>query len=188
MLINLVVATSENGVIGKDGGMPWSMQADLKHFKKITTSGESNIVIMGRKTYESIGKPLFGRINCVITRNKNNSEADYTNAQCYSSIEDALEYAKGLEYFLKKEMSVHIIGGANIYEQVMKMGIVDRIHHTLIHANLEGDTFFHVPSDWDVVNYGEHLADEDNTYDCTFRVLTKDQCLSSSQGLNSLFR
>ena len=187
MTVNLIVATTENGVIGKDGDMPWSMPADLKHFKHITTLGESNIIIMGRKTYDSIGKPLPGRVNYVVTRNRNKSETDYIQAEVYNTIEDALDHAKGVEGFLKLEVDVHIIGGASIYEQVMKMDKVDMIHHTLIHTELEGDTFFNIPEGWVVKSKKPYLADENHEYDYTFRVLTKDLGLSPVQGLNSLF-
>jgi dihydrofolate reductase len=188
MIVNLIVATTENGVIGKGGMMPWNMPADLKHFREVTTLGESNIVIMGRKTYDSIGKPLPGRTNYVITRNRNKSETDYIDAEVFNTIEDALAHAQGVEYFIKKEIDIHIIGGANIYEQIMKMDIVDKIHHTLIHANIEGDTFFNIPEDWVVRNEKPFKADESNQYDYTFRVLTKSRGLSSSQELNSLFQ
>jgi len=175
MLVNLIVATTENGVIGKDGDMPWSLPNDLKHFQKITTLGESNIVIMGRKTYDSIGKALPGRTNYVITRNRNKEETAYIDGQVFNSIEDALEAAKGLEYFLKLEVDIHIIGGSEIYNQVMEMGEVERIHQTLIHANIEGDTYFHIPTDWEVKSEKSFKADDTHTHDYTFRVLTKNQ-------------
>lgn len=187
MTINLIVATTKNGVIGKDGDMPWSMPADLKHFKNVTTLGECNIVVMGRTTYDSIGKPLPGRTNYVITRNRNKPETEYINTEVFNTIQDAIDQAQGLEYFLKKDVDVHIIGGASIYNQVMEMNIVDKIHHTLIHTELDGDTFFHVPENWNVRSEKPYLSDSDNQYDYTFRVLTKGQDLSHAQGLNSLF-
>jgi len=175
MNINLIVATTENGVIGNNGDMPWSMPADLKHFKHITTLGESNVIIMGRKTYDSIGKPLPGRTNYVITRNRNTDETDYIKGEVYNTLEDAIAHAKGIEMFLKREIDVHIIGGASIYNQAMESGIVERIHHTLIHASIDGDTFFEVPKDWEVRSEKPYLADKDNEYDYTFRVLTKSR-------------
>jgi len=187
MTINLIVATTENGVIGNKGDIPWSMPSDLKHFKHITTLGESNIVIMGRKTYDSIGKPLPERSNYVVTRNRNKQETDYIDAEVFNTIQDALDQAQGISYLLKMDVDVHIIGGASIYEQVMEMGIVDKIHHTLIHTELEGDTFFKIPDEWIVKSEKPYNADGENKYDYTFRVLTKSQSLSSSQDLNSLF-
>jgi dihydrofolate reductase len=176
MTINLIVATSENGVIGKDGDMPWgrNMPSDLKHFQHITTLGESNIVIMGRKTYDSIGKALPGRTNYIITRNKNKEETNYIQGEVFNSIQEALEHAKGLEYFLKLDLDVHIIGGSSIYKKAMEMGIVERVYHTLIKEKFEGDTFFEVPEDWVIKSEEHHFSDEKNMYDYTFRVLTKN--------------
>jgi len=113
---------------------------------------------------------------------------DYINAEVYNTIEDALAHAQGLEYFLKLEIDVHIIGGASIYEQVMKMDKVDMIHHTLIHTELEGDTFFNIPEGWVVKSEKPYLADANNAYDYTFRVLRRNSDLSCHQGLNSLFQ
>lgn len=180
MKTNLIVATTENGVIGLNGDMPWSMPVDLKHFKNVTTNGEVNIVLMGRKTYDSIGKALPGRQNFVITRNKNKEDTDYIDGMVFNSIQEALDHAQGLENFLKKEHEVHIIGGASIYNETIKMGCVDVIHHTLIHTELKGDTIFDIPSDWGVNSEVSHKADDKNDYDCSMRVLTKDSDLSSS--------
>ena len=187
-MINLIVATSENGVIGKDGKMPWNIPADLKYFKEVTTRGESNIVIMGRKTYDSIGKALPGRTNYVITKNRNKEETDYIDGQVFNSIEDALDAAQGLEYFIKKNINVHIIGGGKIYNQIMEMGKVDVIYQTMIHANIDGDTYFHTPNNWFVFSEKSFLADENNSHDYTFRILTKGRDLLSSQDLNSPFQ
>jgi len=174
MIINLVVATTENGVIGKDGEMPWNMPADLKHFKHITTLGETNTVIMGRKTYDSIGHALPGRNNVIVTRNRNTEETDYIDGTVCNTIDDALDHIQGLEYFIKLEGDVHIIGGASIYKEFIKKNNIDFIHHTLIHTELEGDTFFHIPEGWVVKSEKPYLADENNPYDYTFRVLKKD--------------
>ena len=186
MTINLIVATAENGVIGKGGDIPWSMPADLKHFKHITTLGESNVVIMGRKTYDSIGGPLPGRTNYVITRNRNKEETSYIKAQVFNTIEDAFNQAQGLEYFLKLDLDVHIIGGTSLYEQVMDK--VEIIHHTLIHTELEGDTFFSVPKDWIVKSEKPYLANEKNPYNYTFRVLRREFNQLPAQELNSFFK
>jgi len=187
MTINLIVATTENGVIGNGGDMPWSMPADLKHFKHITTLGESNILIMGRKTYDSIGRPLSFRSNYVVTRNRNKQDTDYIQGEVFNTIQDALDQAQGIENLLKMDVDIHIIGGASIYRQVMEMGIVDTIHHTLIHTELEGDTFFEIPEGWVVKSEKPYTADESNQYNYTFRFLTKVEGLSPSQDLNSLF-
>lgn len=175
MTIDLVVATTINGVIGKDGDMPWSMPNDLRNFKNVTTIGESNYVVMGRSTYDSIGGPLPGRTNIVITRNRDEEETAYIDAIIVHSIEEAIDLCKGYENMLKKECDVHIIGGASIYDQVMEMGIVEKIYHTLIKAELEGDTFFHVPTDWRLKSEKVYLKDEKHAYDYSFRILTKIQ-------------
>jgi len=186
MIINLIVATTENGVIGKDDDMPWgrSMPADLNYFRKVTTKAQANILIMGRKTYDSIGKALPGRINYVITRNRNTDETDYIEGQVYNTIQDALDHAQGLEYFTKTEHEIHIIGGASIYDQVMEMDIVDKIYHTLIHTEMDGDTFFRIPDEWEAKSEKPFSADEKNKYDYTFRVLTRIEDLRPSQNLS----
>lgn len=189
MTINLVVATTENGVIGKDGDMPWSMPADLKYFKKVTTRGECNSVVMGRKTYDSIGKRLPGRENIVITSERNRNKTKHIDAYVYNSIQDAIDHVQGWENFLKIEHNIHIIGGASIYDQVMEMGIVDRIYHTLIHTELDGDAFFHVPEKgWEIKSEKPFKADEKNPYDYTFRTLIKNQDSISFDTLNSLYQ
>lgn len=176
MNVNLIVATTQNNVIGKDNDMPWSLPNDLKNFQKVTTLGESNIVIMGRKTYDSIGRALPGRTNYVVTRNGNKEETNYIDAQVFNTIEDALEAAKGVDGFLKNlDVDVHIIGGASIYNQVMKMNVVEMIYHTLIHADIDGDTFFEVPGDWKVLSEKPFKADETHTHDYTFRVLRRNR-------------
>lgn len=189
MRISLIVATSENGVIGKDGDMPWgrNMPADLEYFKEVTNQGRCNYVLMGRKTYDSIGRKLPGREGLIITRERDREKTKHINGFVYNTIQDAIDYTQGLEYFLKLEHDIFIIGGASIYEQAMQMGIVDKIYHTLIHANVEGDTFFNIPDGWGVVSTKPHLADDKNMYDYTFRTLTKVQDLSSEKSENSLF-
>lgn len=177
MIVDLVVATTENGVIGLNGEMPWRMSADLNHFKNITTLDDRNVVIMGRKTYDSIGKKLPGRENIIITTERDKNKTSYIDGIVINSIQEAFEQIRGWEYFLKKEYSVHVIGGSMIYEQVMKMGVIDKIHHTLIHTKMDGDAFFNIPDNWIVVNEKPYLSDEENVYDYTFRVLTKIQDL-----------
>ena len=176
-MVSLIVATTENGVIGKDGKMPWLLPADLKHFKEITTSGECNSIIMGRKTFESIGKRLPDRENVVITRERDKKKTDKIDAHVFNTIQNAIDHIRGWEYFIKKEHQVFIIGGAQIYEEAIRMNSVDKIYHTLIHTNIAGDTFFKIPSEWKVVSESFNSADEKNSYDYTFRILTKGQDL-----------
>ena len=129
-MINIIVATSENNVIGKGNDIPWYIPEDLEHFKKLTTG---NTVIMGRKTYESLPKeyrPLPNRINIVITRDKS-----YQAKGCLvvNSLEDALRKADN-------DKEIFIIGGGQIYREGLKFA--ERIYLTKIHNNIEGDTYF----------------------------------------------
>ncbi|OJJ19409.1 diacylglycerol kinase [marine bacterium AO1-C] len=129
MKISIVVAVAENGVIGKDNQLPWRLSSDLKHFKKLTTG---HAVLMGRKTYESIGKPLPKRTNLIITRNE-----AYQAAGCevFASIEHALEFAQK-----SGEDEVFVIGGAQIYQQVLPQ--VNTVYLTKVKAEVVGDAYF----------------------------------------------
>lgn len=130
MAIALVVAAARNGVIGRDGDMPWRLSSDLKRFKSITMGRP---IIMGRKTWESLGRPLPGRQNIVITR-----QPDFTapGAEVASSLDEALERARALA----GEGGVFIIGGGEIYRQAIPQA--DRLHVTHVEAEVEGDTVF----------------------------------------------
>ncbi len=139
--INHIVATDLSGCIGKDGKMPWHIPADLKRFRKLTDGG---VVIMGRKTYESIGgRTLPNRLNIVVTRNEGYKDESITGAIIVNSIDDALELAVKLtERMLNK--SVWVMGGAEIYKQTMKY--VDAVEHTVVDMKFEGgDAFYGVP-------------------------------------------
>ena len=125
-MIYHVVAVSQSGVIGKDGKLPWHFSADLQFFKKLTTG---HTVVMGRKTFESIGKPLPNRQNIVITRK---SHAPVAGVEFVTSIGASLEHVKTGETF--------IIGGASIYEATLDF--VDAIYLTRIHQDYEGDAFY----------------------------------------------
>ena len=127
--LSIIVAVSENNAIGKDNNLLWHISEDLKHFKEIT-SGHS--VLMGRKTFESLGKKLPNRRNIVITRNP-----DYTAEGCEmaSSLEDAVRLCAG-------EEEVFVIGGGEIYRQAMDMA--SKLYLTVVHKVYEADTFFPV--------------------------------------------
>ena len=127
MSISLVVAKSKNNVIGKDNKLPWHLPADLQHFKNITINKS---IIMGRKTFESIGKPLPNRRNIIISRNRHFIAS---GCEIFSSIDNALNAAK-------KESEIMIIGGENIFAQTIDRA--DRIYLTVIDAEFDGDTFF----------------------------------------------
>ncbi len=129
-MINIIVATSENNVIGRGNDIPWYIPKDLEHFKKLTTG---NTVIMGRKTYESLPKeyrPLPNRFNIVITRDKS-----YQAKGCLvvNNLEEALRKSDN-------NREIFIIGGGQIYREGLKFA--ERIYLTKIHKNIEGDTYF----------------------------------------------
>ena len=158
MITNLIVAASENNVIGKKNKLPWHLPKDLKFFKNTTWAMP---VIMGRKTFESMdGKALQGRINIVITRNES-YKAD--GALVANSLKDALFIANDLDY---KE--VFIIGGGELFLQAMEQA--KNIYMTRVHTSIEGDVFF---SDIDKKKFKlstseKHVADEKHAYDFTF--------------------
>ena len=126
MIVSIVVAISENHVIGKDNKLLWYLPNDLKHFKDITAG---HTVIMGRKTYESVGKPLPNRRNIVITRQNITIEG----CEVVNSIEAALALCSD-------EAEVFIVGGAEIYRQ--SLHLTDRIYLTIVHKQFDGDSYF----------------------------------------------
>ncbi len=126
MKIALIAAHAQNLVIGKDGDLPWHYSEDLKRFKRLTLG---HVLIMGRRTYESIGaKPLPGRTNAVISRTKK-----YENCQTFVNLEESLEY-------YKNEELIFIGGGASLYEITIERA--DFLYITEIHGDIEGDTYF----------------------------------------------
>ena len=129
MLISLIASVSKNNVIGKGGKLPWHIPEDLNWFKEKTIG---HFVLMGRKTFESIGNPLSGRKTIIITKNKN-----YTPPGIYvfNSINEAINFADK-----NNETELFIAGGEEIYRQTIE--ISDRIYLTRIHRNYEGDSFF----------------------------------------------
>ena len=142
MRISLVVAVAENGVMGADNGLPWRLKGDMKHFKA-TTMGKP--VIMGRKTYESIGKPLPGRTNIVMTR----SSADLPEGVVQvSSLEEALQAAQdtGAD-------EACVTGGAEIY--ALALPYAHTLHFTRVHMDADGDTAF---PDFDMADWAETRA------------------------------
>src|SRR5258708_7509586 len=126
-MISIIVALSENNLIGVNNQLPWRLSADLKRVKAITMG---HPLIMGRKTFESIGKPLPGRTNIVITRNK-----DFKADGCFvvSSLKEAIEKAKD-------DSEIFIFGGGEIFREALP--IVNKIYMTRIHHHFEGDTYF----------------------------------------------
>lgn len=129
MRVSIIAALSENRAIGKNQKLLWHIPEDLQHFKKIT---DGHPIIMGRKTYESIGKPLPNRTNIIVTR-----YADYVVPECmvYNSLKEAIASAKGID-----TEEIFIIGGADIFEQTLP--IADRLYLTIVEGKYEGDAFF----------------------------------------------
>ena len=147
MIISLIAAMGKNRVIGKDNSLPWKLSADLKRFREIT-SGKP--VIMGRKTFESIGRPLPNRMNIIITRDKN-----YNADICIvvHSVEDALKAAKGND-------EIMIIGGEQIFREFIS--IANKIYLTIIDKYFEGDAYFpeYDKNKWKEVFREEHSDDD----------------------------
>jgi dihydrofolate reductase len=158
-VVELVVAAAENAVIGRAGRLPWHLPADLRHFKALTMGHH---VLMGRKTYESIGKALPGRTNWVLSRSRDFAPAD---AKVVQTLEEAQSAVAG-------EASLMVIGGAEIYRLCLSRA--RRIHLTLVHTEIkDGDTFF---ADWRGPGWHEssrerHEADAKNAYPYSFITL-----------------
>ena len=151
--VALVVARAENGVIGDDGQLPWRMKSDLAWFKKVTLGKP---VIMGRKTYESIGKALPGRTNIVLTRNQDYALDD---AQVVTTLDAAFQLAEA-----SATGEIAIIGGGEIYR--MTIDQADRLYLTTIEADVEGDTELPDlnPANWSIDLAGTITADDKNDY------------------------
>ncbi len=156
-MLSVIVAHTKNHVIGKEGQMPWHLPADLKHFKECTSN---HTVIMGRKTFESIGRPLPNRTNVVISRNT------------LYKVPDGVVLEHSLEDAIAKYSSEHeecfVIGGGQLYQHAVELA--DRLYITLIDAEVVGDTTF---PQYDVKKYKviydkEYLADEKNQYNLHF--------------------
>ncbi len=158
MIISFVVAIAENNAIGKDNGLLWHLPTDLKHFKQITNG---HTIIMGRKTFDSMGKPLPNRRNIVITRN---ADLKIEGAEVTTSLDDALALCK-------TEEEVFIIGGAEIYKEALDK--TDRIYLTTVHQRFEGDAYFPEldRNKWVETAREEHQPDEKNNIAFTFSTL-----------------
>ncbi len=160
-MISLIAAMTPDRVIGLDGDMPWRLPADLAWFKRNTLNKP---IVMGRKTWASIGsKPLPGRKNIVISRNNGLAHG---GAALAGSPEQVLS-------FVDADDEVMIIGGAQIYSHFLPQA--DRLYITLIHASVDGDTWFprYDHLQWQSSFTEEHAADDKNPYDCTFMILDR---------------
>lgn len=154
-----IAAVANNNVIGKDNKLLWHMSNDLKRFKELTMG---HTIIMGRKTFESIGKPLPGRKTIVITRQK-----DYDARGC-----ETVSDLKAAICKIKDESEVFVAGGGEIYRQIMSLHYTRRIYLTRIYANFEGDSFFpDIDTEkWELIEREEHEPDEKNPYPYAFLI------------------
>ena len=165
MQVSIIVAISENGVIGRIDTLPWHLSADLKRFKRLTM-GHS--LIMGRRTYESIGRPLPGRTSIVLTSNQ-----EFQAAGCLmaANFKHGLELAK--QHDTEDDKKVFIVGGRSVYE--VAEPLADRLYLTVVHAQIEGDTYFpHIDwKNWSLVEEQRHPKDPDNDWDYSFKTFER---------------
>lgn len=163
-MISLVVAMDKDHLIGNQNQLPWYLPSDLKYFKEVTMN---KIVIMGRKTFESIGKPLPNRINIVISRTANYNQ---NNVFVYQSVDDVInEY----NLYSDSEQEVFVIGGSEIFKQFLP--IADRLYITEIDNEFKGDTYFPEvsQSEWYLNKSIDGIVDEKNPYKHTFKIYEK---------------
>ena len=156
-MISLIVAASTNNAIGIGGDLPWRLSDDLKRFKAVTMGKP---IVMGRKTWDSIGRPLPGRQNIVITRQPGFSAE---GCDVVASVAEAVAIAGDVD-------EVMVIGGSQVYE--LALPSADRIYLTRVHAQLDGDAFFPEvdESQWRLISEERQVADERNDFDYTFRI------------------
>jgi dihydrofolate reductase len=160
-MLSLLVAVSTTGVIGRDNALPWKLSADLRRFRRLTTG---HAIIMGRKTYESIGRPLPERTNIVVTR-----QADFIAPGCavVTDIDAAIRKAHEAH---GEDAEVFIVGGAEIYRQTLDRA--DRLYLTQVETDASGDTYLPTIdlSQWQLVEETHHAADDKNEYPHTFAI------------------
>lgn len=161
-ILSAIAAMAENRVIGQDNQLPWRLPADLAHFKTLTTG---HPVLMGRKTYKSIGRPLPNRTNIILTR-----DPDFSAPDCIvvTSAETAVTMAIEID-----QEEVFIIGGAEIYQQLLPK--IQKLYLTLVHHPFKGDAYFpELPaSEWQEISREKHSKDDKNEYDYSFVVMKR---------------
>jgi len=166
MKVALIWAMSRNGVIGRNNALPWHLSEDLRYFKRVTFGKP---VIMGRKTWESIGRPLPGRANIVITRDE---AFQAEGVKVVNSLEQALSVAQSIA-LLDGVDEAMVIGGAEIY--ALALPVAQRLYLTQVHAEVEGDAWFPALdlSGWQEVGREDFAAEGPNLYDYSFIVYDK---------------
>lgn len=159
-MISFFVAMDENGVIGKNNALPWHLPADLAYFKAKTTG---HTIVMGRKTYESIGRPLPNRRNIILTNNK-----QFTQEGCI-----VIHTVKEVLKLCKHESETFVIGGSEIYRAFLPY--VQRLYITCLHHTFEGDTYFPTIdlTQWKLVSKQKGKRDEKNQFDYSFLIYEK---------------
>ena len=160
MQLSIIVAMDKNRVIGKGDTLPWHISSDLKNFKKITMGKP---IVMGRKTHESIGRPLPGRENIILTRDKTYQAEGCT---VLNSMDEILEHCKDIE-------EVMITGGSEIYK--LTLGQASHLYLTEVHTEIEGDTYFPEfnRNEWKEISREDFNADEKNEFDYSFVLLER---------------
>ncbi|MEX2168893.1 MAG: dihydrofolate reductase [Pirellulales bacterium] len=166
MLLSILVAISENGVIGRDGGLPWRLSGDLKRFKQLTMG---HTIIMGRRTWESIGRPLPGRRTVVVSR-----QVDYLTGvdgvPVAHSLDEAIRMAEQLG-----DVEAFVVGGAELYREAL--GRADRVYLTRVLAEIAGDTSFPTVdwNGWQQLESTAQPADDKNVYPSEFQVYERSE-------------
>jgi dihydrofolate reductase len=165
--LSIISAIDKNRVIGMNNQLPWSLPADLLRFKRITWGKP---VIMGKNTFNAIGKPLPGRQNIILSRNK----LEQPGCLVFNSLQQALE-------LVRDEKEIFIIGGENLYQQTIHLA--DRLYLTIIHHQFEGDSFFPEWNyeDWEIIQQEEFIPDSKNKYSHTFQILKRKPITVGSQ-------
>jgi len=163
---SMIVAAATNGVIGINNKLPWHLPEDLKYFRQVTMGKP---IIMGRATFESIGRPLPGRKSIVVTRN---TQWNYPGVSVAHSIDDAMKMAEA-QAEIDGVDELMVIGGAAIYKEAMPL--IDRVYFTQVHADVFGDARFELDDAkvWQEVSRQEFSACEHNPYDYSFIVLER---------------
>lgn len=163
-MLSIVVAVSENNVIGKNNTLPWHLPGDLKKFKEITLS-KSKTMIMGRKTFEALPEVLPGRKHIILTRNKD-YKVNNKNVEVLNDLDR-------IKYFIESKEEYFLIGGGEIFKLLIPF--VKKIYLTIIHEAFEGDTFFpyHKESQWKVTEKEIGTLDEKNIHRHTFLILER---------------
>ncbi|MDR2760943.1 MAG: dihydrofolate reductase [Rickettsiales bacterium] len=164
MIISLIAAIGKSNQLGMRGSIPWHLGDDLKNFKKLTSG---HAALMGRKTFESIKRPLPNRTNIIITGNRNFS---VEGCKIFSSIGDGIDFARN-----SGEEELFVIGGGEIYDRCLRSNLADKMYLTRVDFDGEADVFFpHFDSgDWEILEEKKFQKNQDNDFDFCFSIMTR---------------